>query len=207
MEKGVLVVATGNAHKAREIETILGRVGSHVRTLREIGFQGAILEEGATFEENARIKCQEIVRFLKKFPGVWVLADDSGLEVEALQGRPGVYSARYAGEPADDRANISKLLHEMRDVPWGKRAARFCCALVVGKTGSHGIVSRVFDGFCSGKIGIHPQGENGFGYDPIFFPKGFRRTFAELKDTEKNEISHRAKALRKFRKWWLSRER
>jgi XTP/dITP diphosphohydrolase len=125
------------------------------------------------------------------------VADDSGLEVEALNGAPGIFSARYAGEGADDIANIRKLLREMKDIPPEKRGARFVCCIAMAYRGD----VKTFHGYVKGRIGTEPRGENGFGYDPVFYPEGYNKTFAEMTDEEKNAISHRARALREFQEY------
>jgi XTP/dITP diphosphohydrolase len=128
------------------------------------------------------------------------IADDSGLEVDAMNGAPGVLSARYAGEPADDRANTEKLLLEIRDIPYAKRGARFVCCIAMA---SHSGV-KTFTGYVHGRICKEPRGEGGFGYDPVFIPEGENRTFAEMSEEEKNTISHRAMALRKLEEYLKS---
>lgn len=197
-----LILASGNAHKAREVAALLG--DAKVLTLKDAGFEGAIVEDGLTFEENARIKVEGLCEFVRKSErwrrdaSLVLLADDSGLEVDALGGAPGVWSARFAGEPSNDAANISKLLDLLKGVSGARRTARFRCVLAAKRAGGH---TRVFTGACEGKIGFQPKGASGFGYDPLFFPVEFCRTFAELGAEEKNQVSHRAMAMAKFRKW------
>ncbi len=204
-----LILATRNSHKACEIAAILDQK-IQVLTLKDIGFRGEIVENGDTFDENARIKVSQLTDFIRasrqfrKELSMVTLADDSGLEVDALHGAPGVLSARYAGEAAYDEANHRKLLSALKGVPGPNRAACFRCVLAAvwhNGQATQKTEIRIFKGACSGKIGFKPKGQNGFGYDPIFFPEGFCRTFAELTADEKNRISHRAMAIGKFKKW------
>jgi XTP/dITP diphosphohydrolase len=187
-----LVVATHNAHKTREIEDILGS-GLAVRDLTAFSEVSEIKETGTSFEENAKLKAIAVSR---KLPGL-VIADDSGLEVEALGGAPGIHSARYAGANASDKERIAKLLSRLAKVdPKGnQRRARFRCVLAVARDGQ---ILATFEGIVEGRIAEQPRGSHGFGYDPIFIPNGFEETFAELPDEVKNNISHRAKAIRKL---------
>jgi XTP/dITP diphosphohydrolase len=187
-----LVLATRNAHKTREFAEILGPEFT-VRDLSDMDDLPQVEETGSTFEENTRLK---VLAASAHVPGL-VVADDSGLEVAALNGAPGVYSARYAGEGALDSANVAKLLGELRgDSVRSNRAAHFCCALAVAQDGR--IVDVVL-GTVGGEIVDSPRGESGFGYDPVFVPAGFNETFAELGSETKNRISHRADAIRKLR--------
>ncbi|WAM32236.1 XTP/dITP diphosphatase [Caldicellulosiruptor naganoensis] len=188
-----LLVATKNRGKAKEIKELIGDFFDEVLTLSDFEGNINIIEDGKTFEENALKKAKTIYD-LYRLP---TLADDSGLEVDALGGRPGVYSARYAGENATDEERIKKLLEELRDVPCEKRGAQFVCVLTfIDENG------RVYQtkGICRGKIGFEPRGKNGFGYDPVFIPEGSTLTFAELESEEKNRISHRAKAFEKLKR-------
>ncbi len=199
----LLILATGNAHKAREFAEMLG--SWEVLTLKNIGFQGDILENGRTFEENAQIKAASVMDFLKQNPvcggGVSVVcADDSGLEVDHLGGAPGVLSARFAGIPSNDAANTSKLLEALAGVAGVNRTARFRCVIAAATLGMNA-PEKIFSGSCEGKIGFQPKGTHGFGYDPVFFPEGFCHTFAEIQSDEKNRISHRSKAVAAFKKW------
>jgi XTP/dITP diphosphohydrolase len=179
-----LVMATNNANKLREAREILAPLGIEVLSQREAGADCEPEENGATFAENAMIKARAVYETV----GLPVIADDSGLCVDALGGRPGVYSARYAPEGQ----HCAKLLEEMRDVPAEKRGAAFVCnvAFLDGDT------SEVFAGECRGAIGYEKRGSNGFGYDPVFMVG--ERTMAELSADEKNEISHRGAALREL---------
>ena len=187
-----LIVATRNAHKTREIEQIFGSALA-VRDLTAHPEISEITESGTSFEENAKLKAIAVSR---KLPGL-VIADDSGLEVDALGGAPGVRSARYAGVNASDTERIDKLLSRVANVgaKSDQRRARFRCVLAVARDGH---VLATFEGVVDGKIAERPRGSHGFGYDPIFIPEGFEETFAELPEEVKNNISHRAKAVRKL---------
>ncbi|MCB2184953.1 MAG: XTP/dITP diphosphatase [Deltaproteobacteria bacterium] len=183
-----LVLASGNAGKRREIEAICAPLGIVVRTAAELGFTEDIPETGDTFEENARLKACAVAQAL----GRPALADDSGLVVAALGGRPGVYSARYAGRSHDDLANNRKLRQEMAEVPDGSRQAAFVCVMCCCRRGGLVLQAR---GTLEGVIAREPAGENGFGYDPLFFLPERGLTVAQLPAGEKNQISHRARAL------------
>jgi len=187
-----LIVATRNAHKTREIEQIFGSALA-VRDLTAHPEISEITESGTSFEENAKLKAIAVSR---KLPGL-VIADDSGLEVDALGGAPGIQSARYAGANASDTERIAKLLRQLAkvDAKGDQRRARFRCILAVARDGH---VLATFEGVVEGKIAERPRGSHGFGYDPIFIPNGFEQTFAELPVDVKNNISHRAKAIRKL---------
>ncbi len=188
-----IVAATDNKHKIAEIEAIAGLYGMHVITKEEAGVGGLEVEEtGATFEENSRLKAGAVM----KASGMPAVADDSGLEVDALHGSPGVYSARFAGEGATDEMNNDKLLRLMKDVPDGERSARFVSVITLRYPDGREIIAA---GECPGRINRAPEGTHGFGYDPLFVPDGFEKTYAQLTPDEKNCISHRAKALRKLR--------
>jgi XTP/dITP diphosphohydrolase len=181
-----LLLATRNAHKTREFGQLLG----HNFTLRDLTSAcdlPEIRETGRAFEENAVIKAIAISKF---FPHEIVIADDSGIEVKSLDGAPGVFSARYAGENASDRRNVEKLLRELQGAT--ERSARFRCVIALAKNGE--LMTSV-RGEVAGTITKSPRGENGFGYDPVFIPEGFEETFAELPSETKNAISHRAKAV------------
>ncbi len=187
-----LIVATRNAHKTREIEQIFGSA-SAVRDLTAHPEISEITESGMSFEENAKLKAIAVSR---KLPGL-VIADDSGLEVDALGGAPGVRSARYAGVNASNTERIAKLLSRVANTGTksDRRRARFRCVLAVARDGH---VLATFEGVVDGKIAERPRGSHGFGYDPIFIPDGFKETFAELPEQVKNNISHRAEAVRKL---------
>ena len=186
-----LFVATRNAHKTAEFAQILGPEFV-VRDLRTIPEAVPVEETGSTFEENAIIKALAAAAIV---PGV-VVADDSGLEVDALHGAPGVYSARYAGSRAPDVENVIKLLRDLAAVESTKRTARFCCALAVARRGE---VLATFIATSEGHISHALGGGSGFGYDPVFVPQGYSRTFAELGPDVKNRLSHRARAIAQLR--------
>ncbi|WP_303860581.1 XTP/dITP diphosphatase [Alkalibaculum bacchi] len=185
-----IVIATGNEHKKDEIKAVLGSEFDVV-TMKEEGIYVDIVEDGTTFEENALIKA----RALKKYTKEIILADDSGLAVDALEGKPGVYSARYAGENATDEMNNEKLLSELKDVPMENRSAKFVCIMVLILPNGE---EHLFKGECKGSIDLRLNGQNGFGYDPLFIVDGLKETFGELSAKEKNKISHRALALDKL---------
>ncbi|MGX2960780.1 XTP/dITP diphosphatase [Peribacillus sp. JNUCC 23] len=183
-----VIIATKNKGKAKEFESLFHSRGFQVQTLLDIEDAPDVEETGTTFEENAILKAEAISKMLGQF----VIADDSGLIVDALDGRPGVYSARYAGEAKSDAANTEKVLEELKDVPEDKRTARFYCALALASPNQETIT---VSGSVEGRITNEPKGTNGFGYDPVFYVKEKGKTMAELKSNEKNEISHRANAL------------
>lgn len=183
-----VLIATNNLGKAKDFETLFKPLGVQVLTLNDIEGDIDVEETGDTFEANAILKAETVARLLGKI----VIADDSGLEIDALGGAPGVYSARYAGLEKNDDANIDKVLQELGTTPEDARAARFHCVLAVA---GPGLVTETFSGSCEGLIHTERQGANGFGYDPIFFVPALNRTMAELSAEEKNEISHRGAAL------------
>jgi XTP/dITP diphosphohydrolase len=184
-----LLLATRNVHKTREIQEILGS-GFAVKDLTTCPEITEAVESGMTFEENATIKALAVAKIC---PGL-VVADDSGLEVDALGGAPGIFSARYAGEKATDSQNMAKLLEELarRKVRDEQRTARFRCVIALARDGE---LLGIFEGAVEGSIVPVARGDGGFGYDPIFVPAGLRQTFAELPPAEKNRISHRARAM------------
>ncbi|HCX65677.1 MAG TPA: non-canonical purine NTP pyrophosphatase [Eubacteriaceae bacterium] len=186
-----IVVATQNQHKKDEILAIMGPQYP-ITTMKEEGFDLQIEETGTTFEENAMIKA----RALKEHTHACVLADDSGLEVDHLDGAPGVYSARFAGEDATDSENNKKLLNLMDGVEEEKRSARFVCVIAFIDEENR---QYLFRGECEGKIAKELSGENGFGYDPLFVESSLQKTYAELKEKQKNQLSHRANALRQIK--------
>ena len=187
-----LVVATRNRGKLKEIQALLAGVVENVRCAADFPDLADTIEDGATFQDNALKKAREAMLHT----GLPALADDSGLTVDVLDGRPGVYSARFAGEGAGDAANNRRLLEELAAVPPGQRQAAFVCQLAfVTPQGEE----QLFDGRIGGQILTAPRGEGGFGYDPLFLVDGFDRTMAELSLQEKNSISHRGQALRQFR--------
>ena len=193
-----LVIATRNAHKLEEIKAIFDFEGLEVGSAFDYPEIPDVVEDGDTFEANAVKKAVEIARAT----GCRAMADDSGLEVDALGGAPGVYSARYAGEPCSDDANNEKLLRELAGC--NNRSARF--RSVIALADPDGNVQTV-GGSCPGVILDELRGSNGFGYDPLFVPDGFGETFAELSSKVKNSISHRARALEKARQAWGARLR
>ncbi|MCY8206216.1 XTP/dITP diphosphatase [Bacillus subtilis] len=185
------IIATHNPGKVKEFKEILEPRGYDVKSLAEIGFTEEIEETGHTFEENAILKAEAVAKAVNKM----VIADDSGLSIDNLGGRPGVYSARYAGEQKDDQANIEKVLSELKGIEKEQRTARFRCALAVSIPGEE---TKTVEGHVEGYIAEEPRGEYGFGYDPIFIVKDKDKTMAELTSDEKNKISHRADALKKL---------
>jgi XTP/dITP diphosphohydrolase len=188
-----LLLGTRNPGKVKEIVTILEDSGWAFSSLREFADVGPAAEDGVTYAENAIAKA----RFYAAATGLLALADDSGLEVAALGGAPGVYSARYAGEGASDADRRALLLAELAKTNGGDRRARFVAAVAIAD--SSGEVLNVSEGICEGTITFEPRGNSGFGYDPLFVPDGYDRTFAELSDDVKNRISHRALALMRTR--------
>lgn len=183
-----VLIATNNKGKAKDFEVLFRPLGITVLTLQDIEESIDVEETGTTFVENAILKAETVANLLGKV----VIADDSGLEVDALNGEPGVYSARYAGEPSDDEANIDKLLAKLVEVPETARQARFRCVLAIA---GPGIETTTFSGSCEGVIMDERQGTNGFGYDPIFYVPSKEKTMAELSAEEKSAISHRGAAL------------
>lgn len=181
------VIATQNKGKLAEMRRMLEPLGHTVISAKEAGFTQDVAETGTTFAENAALKAAAVAGTVKK-P---VIADDSGLMVDALDGRPGVYSARYAGEGATDRQRWEKLLKELEGVPKEKRTAKFCCVIVLALPGQQPVA---FCGECPGYIGFAPLGEDGFGYDPVFYLSE-TTSFATLSGKEKDKISHRGKAM------------
>ncbi|SET77518.1 XTP/dITP diphosphohydrolase [Salinibacillus kushneri] len=190
-----VILATKNKGKAIEFKEIFSQIGMEIVSLLDISESIPDIEEtGETFEENARIKAEAIAdRF--ELP---VLSDDSGLEIDALNGRPGVYSARYAGLDKNDHKNVEKVLKELNGIETEKRTARFVCVLAFARPGIDTVMKR---GICEGSIGKERKGEHGFGYDPIFYPKGYDRTLAQLLPEEKNKISHRRHAIDQMIDW------
>jgi XTP/dITP diphosphohydrolase len=226
-----ILIATRNAHKVGEIRAILG---DSFQFLTLADFPGApkVVEDADTFAGNATKKAVELARWLQSDSRFtihdsrfFILADDSGLEVDALDGKPGVHSARFAamdkGENSTDADNSAKLLRRLKDIPAEKRTARFRCVIAlkevprnqkenaspVCSADGFEMPARLFDGVCEGKIIFEPRGKNGFGYDPLFVPNGFEQTFAELGDAVKNKSSHRAKALAELKRWLDSANR
>lgn len=190
-----LVIATNNSGKILELKNLLDDLPFELLNLNDFPNIVEAEENGATFVENAEIKARSYARQT----GISALADDSGLEVAALGGAPGIYSARYAGENAGDAAKIEKLLEEVRGTGNENRAARFVCAIAFAD--ETGEIIFTAEGFCEGKIAFAPRGRNGFGYDPVFIPSGFDETFGELSGSVKRKISHRARALMKINRY------
>ena len=188
-----LIVATRNGGKVREIREALKGLGLRIHSLSDFPNVPEIEEDGKSFAENALKKA----RFYSKHFGKLVLADDSGLQVDGLNGLPGIYSARYAKEGATSQENNQKLLREMQGLPVSKRRARFKCIIAVV---SHDGREAVAEGSCTGRIGFKEKGKKGFGYDPLFLLPKCGKTMAELSLKEKNAVSHRGKALRKIRR-------
>lgn len=192
-----LIFATGNPGKLKEIRAIMGDMDMEILTMKEAGIQVDIVEDGKTFEENAIIKVKTILAALPEGEDALVMADDSGLEVDAMDKAPGVYSARWMGEDTSYRIKNMKIVELLEGVPVEKRTARFVCTIAAGEKGKEILVAR---GVIEGKIGYEERGENGFGYDPIFYLPDMSRTTAELSPEEKNAISHRGNALRAMKK-------
>lgn len=190
-----IMIATGNMGKAKEFEKMFAKAGYQIKTMKDFPELPEVQETGQTFEENARLKAETIANILQ----CPVLADDSGLTVDALGGMPGIYSARFAGEQKSDASNNAKLLHELTDVADENRTAQFHCTLVFAAPQKE---SLVVEGIWNGCIARIPRGENGFGYDPLFIVDGLEKTSAELTPEEKNEISHRGQAMKKLDGLW-----
>ena len=189
-----LFVATKNPGKARELAAMLADAPFHVVGPELIGDLEAPAEDGATFEANARKKAIHYSRLVEHL----VVADDSGLEVDALRGEPGVRSARLGGHAASDADRVRLILSKLEGVPWEERGARFRCVLAVAR---RGVVLETFEGVVEGRIAFEPAGAEGFGYDPIFFYEPAEMTFAEMTAVEKNRVSHRAQALERAAGW------
>ena len=184
-----LIIASNNAHKVSEIKAILGCFYDEILSLREAGIDMDVVEDANTFEGNALKKAREVFAVADADA---VLSDDSGLMVDALGGAPGVYSARYAGEGHDDAANNAKLLDALKDVPGEKRTAQCRTSVALIRRGMPAVTA---DGSVEGRILRSPQGENGFGYDPLFYYEPLKKSFAQLTPEEKNSVSHRRRAL------------
>jgi XTP/dITP diphosphohydrolase len=187
-----IVLATRNKKKIEEIIRITEDLGIIVLTLNDFPGCPDVEENGMTFEENAIKKAITVVNYT----GTPALADDSGIEAYALNGEPGILSARYAGEGADDTKNVQKLLRDLYGVT--RRGARFVCCIALAFPGGQ---VKSFFGYSEGTIGTELRGENGFGYDPVFYPQGYVRTFAEMSDREKDSLSHRGRALQELRRY------
>ena len=211
-----LLIATHNAHKVGEIQAILG-ADFHCLTLKDFPVAPAVVEDADTFAGNATKKAVELAKWLEEKPSTFnlqhptpnfVLADDSGLEVDALNGAPGVHSARFAAlennENSKDADNNAKLLRLLKDVPLEKRTGRFRCFIALAETNPQSAIRnpQLFDGACAGRIQFSASGQGGFGYDPLFVPDGFTQSFADLDDDVKNRLSHRAQALAKLKSYF-----
>ena len=194
-----IIFATGNSGKMKEIREILSDLNVEVVSMKEAGITADIVEDGATFEENAVIKARAIMEITNEI----VLADDSGLEIDYLNKEPGIYSARYMGEDTSYRIKNKNLIDRLEGVSDAKRTARFVCAVAAAFPGGEVVTVR---GTIEGIIGYEERGENGFGYDPIFYVPEYGCSTAELPLEEKNKISHRGKALRKMKKELKSRK-
>lgn len=196
----IIVAATQNKHKIKEIDAITRDFGMEIISRNDAGVPDIeIIEDGETFEQNSYKKAYEIM----KLCGKMTIADDSGLEVDCLDGAPGVYSARFAGKDGDDEANNRKLVELIRDVPYEKRTARFVSVITMVFPDGDTIVAR---GEVEGHLVLEARGSNGFGYDPLFVPDGYDKTFGEIEPEIKNRISHRARALTVLREKLSSRE-
>ncbi len=193
MEKRI-IFATGNQNKMKEIKMILSDLGMEILSMKEAGIDVDVEENGTTFEENALIKARAIA---ERLPSDIILADDSGLEIDYLNKEPGIYSARYAGKDTSYDIKNQMLIDRLEGVPDEKRTARFVCAIAaVFPDGTEEVVCEAMEG----RIGYKIAGANGFGYDPIFYLPEFGMTSAEITPEQKNEVSHRGKALRSMRK-------
>lgn len=202
MKSNVAVIATGNAHKLQEIKEILKDFKLEIRSMKDVGLERLeIIEDGTTFEENALIKAKTVM----KITGCMAIADDSGLEVDHLDNKPGIYSSRFAREGATDEENNEKLLRLLKDVPIEERSGRFVCAIAVVMPDGKSFTVR---GELSGVIGYEPRGDGGFGYDPLFMVEEHQGlTLAEISSEEKNKISHRSQALKEMKKALIERLR
>ena len=195
-----IIFATGNKNKMIEIRMILADLGCKILSQKEAGIQADVVEDGQTFEENALIKATTIADIARKMPeykNAVVLADDSGMEIDALNKEPGIYSARYMGEDTSYDIKNQALIDRLEGVPDEKRTARFVCAIAAALPDGS---TEVVRGTMEGRIGYEITGENGFGYDPIFYLPQFGCSSAELEPEKKNELSHRGEGLRKMRK-------
>jgi XTP/dITP diphosphohydrolase len=189
-----LLVGTTNRGKLDEVQGYLKGLPLKTFVLLSLGTWPAVVEDGVTYEDNALKKA----RTLAEYSGYLTLADDSGLEVDALNGAPGIYSARYCGEEGDDEKNNEKLLEELKRVPVEKRTARFVCVLALCAPKTRGAKEWTVRESCEGRIAFSPKGQNGFGYDPLFFYPQLGKTFGEIDRETKTTVSHRGKALRKL---------
>ena len=190
-----IIFATGNQDKMREIREILSEPGPEILSMKEAGLELDIVEDGTSFEENAMIKAAALAKSIQEEHTV-VLADDSGLEIDYLNKEPGIYSARYMGEDTSYEIKNQNLIHRLEGVPKEQRTARFVCAIAAVFPDGTSCVTR---GTIEGYIGWEPAGENGFGYDPIFYVDEYQCSTAQLSREKKNQLSHRGKALRAMR--------
>ena len=188
-----IIIATKNKGKAKDFEELLEPMGYKVLTLHDVAPHLDVEETGETFEDNAVLKAETIAQELQ----ATVIADDSGLEIDALNGEPGVYSARYSGAEKNDDSNIDKVLQKLVQVPDDEKTARFRCVLALASPGKETII---FEGTCEGLITDERKGDNGFGYDPIFYVPALEKTMAEMKPSEKAAVSHRGNAIRELGK-------
>jgi len=186
-----IIIATKNKGKAKDFEALFNPLGYEVKTLHDVAEDMEIEETGTTFEENALLKATSLANHLQSM----VIADDSGLEIDVLNGRPGIYSARYAGEEKSDEANIDKVLKELEGIKESEKTARFVCAIAVASPNKEPFTVR---GTCEGIIGTERKGTNGFGYDPIFYVPSEHKMMAELTAEQKGAISHRGNAIKKL---------
>lgn len=195
-----LLIATTNLGKLKEFNDLFGAFSIELKSLKDFPEAQEVEETGTTFQENARLKAEALC----EFSNLPTLADDSGLSIEALNGQPGVYSARYAGLDKNDQANMEKVLFELNGIPIEKRRAAFYCVLALAIPGKP---TRFIEGRLDGYISLEPRGNNGFGYDPIFFVPEQKATLAEISREVKNTISHRANAFEQLKKMWPEIER
>ncbi len=193
IHKNDLLIATTNQGKLRELTQLLSGLPLQLRQLSDFHELPVVEETGRSFAENAQLKAVEYSRLTR----LWTLADDSGLEVDALGGAPGVLSARYYGAAASDQLRNARLLEDLRQTNDASRAARFICVIAMHKPGESS--THLFTGECRGSISAEPRGHNGFGYDPLFIPNDYDNTFGELSDEVKKELSHRGRALAQVR--------
>lgn len=189
-----LLLATTNPGKFAEVQAFLSKLPLRIVSLKDLPNPPVVVEDGTTFEANALKKARALAQFL----GLMTLADDSGIEVDALGGAPGIYSARYCGVEGDDDRNNEKLLHELRNVAIEKRSARYVCVLALCVPGAGGVKEWLVRETCEGRIGFSLTGSNGFGYDPLFFFPPLGKTFGEIDRATKATVSHRGKALKKL---------
>ncbi|MDA7916612.1 non-canonical purine NTP pyrophosphatase [bacterium] len=193
-----LYLASGNLHKVRELQKLADQAGLPLmfHSAKEVGGMPEVVEDTGSFEGNARKKAHALSPLVPT--GAWVMADDSGICVDALNGGPGVESAYFAGPENDDEANLAKLIEVMRPVPSAERGAHYICVLylIAGELGE-----KVFEGRCRGRLTVEPSGQEGFGYDPLFVPEGYSDTFGILSAATKQDLSHRGAAWRSLARW------